>query len=431
MKNLILSVLIITALNDLSFAQAFYYPPLAGNTTWERVEPKSLGWNTVIIPELEKFLIDNNSKSFVILHKGRIAIEKYYAGHDANKAWYWASAGKTLTSGLVGIASQKNLIDLNAPSSKYLGKGWTSCTPEDELKITVNHQLAMSTGLNDAVNADCTDSNCLKYKAPAGTRWAYHNGPYTILDKVIENGTGDPINVFFKKELADKIGMNGAYIKSGFNNVFWSNTLSMARYGLLLLSKGKWQNNQIISEEYLKKMSKSSQEINPSYGYLTWLNGYSKFMLPNSQFRFNGPLLLDAPSDAYFALGKNDQKIHVVPSMDLVIVRMGDASEGDSPVPTIFDNRLWIILNKIFKSISTSINNLEVNDIEINMMENNLEVVSKSAVSSLKAFDIQGRLLGVSTNKLLQLPLNYKGTILVQVTTIDRKVLVKKILFNF
>jgi len=114
-----------------------------------------------------------------------------------------------------------------------------------------------------------------------------------------------------------------------------------------------------------------------------------------------------------------------------VIVRMGDASEGDSPVPTIFDNRLWIILNKMFKSISTSINNLEVNDIEINMMENNLEVVSKSAVSSLKAFDIQGRLLGVSTNKLLQLPFNYKGTILVQVTTIDRKVLVKKILFNF
>lgn len=414
-----------------AFSQPFYYPPATGNINWERVEPKSLGWNTEIIPELEKFLIDNNSKSFVILHKGRIIIEKYYKGHDATKAWYWASAGKTLTSGLVGIASQKNLIDLNMPSSKYLGKGWTSCTPEDELKITVMHQLSMSTGLDDSVNADCTDSNCFKYKAPAGTRWAYHNGPYTILDKVIENGTGDQINAFFKKELGDKIGMSGVYIKSGYNNVFWSNTLNMARYGLLLLSKGKWGNTQIISEDYIKKMSTSSQDINPSYGYLTWLNGYSKVMLPSSQIKFNGPLLPDAPSDAYFAFGKNDQKIHVVPSLDLVIVRMGDAAENDIPVPTIFDNKLWIVLNKMIKPINTSNFDISANDIQINMFENNLEVISNNTVSRVNAFDIHGRLIGYSTNKLLKLPFNYKGIVLVQVTTSEGKGQVKKILINF
>lgn len=410
-----------------SFSQGIYYPPLSGNSTWERIEPSSLGWNTELIPELDKFLSENHSKSFVILQKGRIVIEKYFDDHDANKAWYWASAGKTLTSALVGIASEKNFIDLNAPSSKYLGKGWTSCSPENELKITVFNQLSMSSGLDESVNADCTDPSCLTFKALAGSRWAYHNAPYTMLDKVIENATGDPINSFFKKELGDKIGMNGAYIRSGYNNVFWSNTLNMARYGLLLLSKGKWQNSQIISEEYFKKMSTSSQDINPSYGYLTWLNGYSKMMLPSSQIRFNGPLIPEAPLDAFFALGKNDQKIHIVPSLDLVVVRMGDAAEGDSPVPTIFDNKLWVILNKLIKPINTS-TSVENDNFNIIIRSNNIEVESTSTILSLKLFDMQGRLISSSNTKLITIPMNYNELGIIQILTTDGNKYVKKLM---
>lgn len=100
--------------------------------------------------------------------------------------------------------------------------------------------LTMTTGLDDGVaDKDCTEKPCLVYKADAGTRWAYHNAPYTLLDNVMTGATGNDLNAFVNEELETKIGMEGTFIKSGFNNVFYSTARSMARYGLLLLNKGK------------------------------------------------------------------------------------------------------------------------------------------------------------------------------------------------
>ena len=100
----------------------------------------------------------------------------------------------------------------------------------------------------------------------------------------------------------------------------------MARFGLLLLNKGVWNQNNILNDStYFKEMTATSQNINKSYGYLTWLNGKGSFMLPQSQFVFTGNIIPNAPADLYAALGKNDQKIYVVPSQNLVVIRMGDA----------------------------------------------------------------------------------------------------------
>jgi CubicO group peptidase (beta-lactamase class C family) len=82
---------------------------------------------------------------------------------------------------MVGIAQQEGLLSIRDKSSKWLGAGWTSCPVDKENLITVRHQLTMTSGLNDGVTDPfCTDAGCLQCLADPGTRWAYHNAPYTL-----------------------------------------------------------------------------------------------------------------------------------------------------------------------------------------------------------------------------------------------------------
>lgn len=141
--------------------------------------------------------------------------------------------------------------------------------------------------------------------------------------------------------------MTGAFFPSGFNNVFYSKARSMARFGLLLLNKGKWNSTPVLTDSnYFDAMTNTSQTMNPSYGYLTWLNGKSSFLLPGTQFNFPGHLMPDAPADMFAALGKNGQLINVVPSSRMVVIRMGDTPNG-AEVSTLFNDTLWIKLKQI------------------------------------------------------------------------------------
>ncbi len=345
MKIKLLAILLLT-ISSRAFSQSLYYP----STTWQTTDPSSLGWCTSEIDSLYAFLQKGDSKAFVLLKDGKIVLEKYFGTFTQDSLWYWASAGKTLTAFAVGLAQQKGFLKLSDTSSKYLGKGWSSLTAEQEAKITVWHHLTMTTGLDDATgNADCTDKNCLTYKAEPGSRWAYHNAPYTLLDQIMQGATGQNINAFLNANVKPTAGMTGLFVKTGYNNVYFSNARSMARYGLLLLGEGQWNGNAVMTDTgYLRRMRNSSQTLNRSYGYLTWLNGKSSFMIPQSQIVFPGTLMPNAPSDMYAALGKNSQYINVVPSQGLVLVRMGnDPPEGGGLVPTAFNNNIWKYLNKI------------------------------------------------------------------------------------
>jgi CubicO group peptidase (beta-lactamase class C family) len=347
--------------NYFFFAQTSYFPPIIGNS-WETTTPASLDWCVNKISPFYAYLEQTNTKGFIVLKDGKIVMEKYFGTFTQDSLWYWASAGKTMTSTLIGIAQDEGKLSIQDKSTKYLGKNWTSLAPDKEDLITIRHQLTMTTGLDD--NGDCTDAACLKYKADAGTRWAYHNAPYTILDNVVEKASGMTFNQYYKVKVQSKIGMNGQFVKLGYNNVNFSTVRSMARFGLLILNKGKWQNTQIISQKYLEEATTTSQNINNSYGYLWWLNGKSSYMLPTLQLTFPGSLAKDAPKDMYSALGKNGQIINIVPSMGLVMIRMGNAD--GSPVPTTYNNSIWQKFNEIILCEPTSNQeNTVQNDIHI------------------------------------------------------------------
>lgn len=324
-----------------------YFPPLTGSA-WETNSITDLGWNTEAEQELYDFIEDNGTKAFLILKDGKIVMEWYSEDHNQDAPWYWASAGKTLTSFTTGIALDEGYLSLNDKTADYLGEGWTSLSSEKEDLITVWHQLTMTSGMDDT-QGDCKNPECLTYVADAGTRWSYHNAPYTLLQDVISNATQVDFEAYFNEKLKTKIGMTGQWLSTnGENNVYWSTARSMARFGLLALNEGVWEEEVILSDaDFVNAMKSTSQEMNQSYGYLWWLNGNESAMLPTYQIVFDGELIPAAPEDLFAGLGKNDQKLYIVPSQNLVVVRMGDDTGEDAAGPSGFDNQLWEKLNAI------------------------------------------------------------------------------------
>ena len=203
----------------------------------------------------------------------------------------------------------------------------------------------MNSGLDDSLGDDVSPTD-LQYLADAGNRWAYHN-VYVKMQDVVAQASNQTWSNFFNSKLRDRIGMSGSWIPLGDLSVYWSNTRSMARFGLMIYAKGKWENNQIISEAFLNEATNTSQNINEAYGYLWWLNGKPSFHLPATQIEFNGELIPNAPDDMYAALGKNDQKIYISPSKNLVVIRMGEAADGSNFALSTFDNDLWEKINAV------------------------------------------------------------------------------------
>lgn len=325
--------------------ETMYFPSLTG-TTWETKTAASLGWKTDSIQKLKDYLAQTNTKSFMILVNGRIVMEEYFNGHTSTDQWTWNSAGKTLVATTTGIAQQEGYLSISDKASQYLGTGWTSAPLAKENLITVRHLLTMTSGLSDSSNLVIPAN--LTYMADAGSRWAYGNVFQELMD-VVEGATNQSFDAYFSAKLKAKIGMDGSWNYGPIFKIYSSNTRSMARFGLLALNKGKWDNEQVINENYFKESTNTSNTLNPSYGYLWWLNGKGKYMVPQSQVVYNTNLVPNAPSDMFAAMGAQDNRIYIIPSKKMVIVRMGDFSDPNNPVFAVsgYDNNLWAKINAV------------------------------------------------------------------------------------
>jgi len=354
--SLAIIVLLLQACSKEKEETTMYFPPI-GSDIWETITPASLGWNTSEIPGLLTLLENNKTRAFIVLKDGKIVIEEYFGKNlaatlpfDKKTLWYWASAGKTLTAFTVGKAQEDGYLKITDKTSDYLGAGWTSLPAEKESLINIRHQLTMTTGLDDGV-AD--NHSFLKqdliYKKDAGTRWAYHNAPYTLLESVVKNASKRNFDTYFNSVLRDKIGMDGTWIWTDNDHVFYSTPRSMARFGLLMLNKGKWESDAIMSDtEYFNEMINTSQSINKSYGFLFWLNGKESFMAPESQMVIPGSISPNGPADMYSGMGKYGQYVSIIPSKNIVLIRMGE-DPTSVPVPFLFLDDIWEKLNLIIK----------------------------------------------------------------------------------
>jgi CubicO group peptidase (beta-lactamase class C family) len=322
------------------------YFPSNTDANWETKSLESLGWNQTAATTLKTYLTQKNTKSFMILVNGRIVMEEYFNGHSSTASWQWNSAGKTLVASTTGIAQQEGLLNINNKVSQYLGTSWTIEPLDKENLISSKHLLTMTSGIDDG--SELVIKQNLTYLADAGTRWSYHNVFQKLMD-VVASASKQDFETYFNSKLKSKIGMDGFWNNGLIFKIYHSSTRSMARFGILALNKGKWNNEQILNETYFNESTSSSQTINPSYGYLWWLNGKTKYMVPGAQTVFPGSLVPNAPADMFAAMGAEDQRIYVIPSKNMVVIRMGNASDPANPNFAVsgFDNELWQKINAV------------------------------------------------------------------------------------
>lgn len=321
---------------------AMYFPP-TDSEEWETISNTDLQWNTSAEQPLLDFLEENNTEAFIILQNGRIVLEHYFGNFNATQNHSWNSAAKTLTAMTVGIAQHEGFLSIDEPSLNYLGIEWTSLTAEQETNISIKNHLTMTSGLDYTVEDNfCSDAECLVYKNEPDTYWYYHNATYSLLDEIVAEAVGQNFQLYFNAKIRDRIGMQGYWLKINYLNLYQSTARSMARYGLLNLNNGVWDGTTIFEDQtFFNAAISTSQNLNESYGYLYWLNGKNSHKTPGSEELFQGKLIPNAPDDLYAGLGANDQKMYVVPSKNLVVIRMGGAANTASLGPSGFDNSLW------------------------------------------------------------------------------------------
>ena len=342
-------------LTSVAAVEPSYLPP-TDSPKWNKVDPGTLGWNVTALENLVSFVRARKSTGLLIIQDGKIVVEHYWPvtpldaftrprfysllSHGLTQEGQpiedVASVQKSLVSILVGIAAGKGLINIESPVSHYLGKGWSKAGTAEQA-IRVRHLLSMDSGLDTR----------LRYEQPAGTYWRYNTPVYSRLISVLEAATHQEIGFLTKEWVFDPIGMRDSRwaVRSGIWAIFNSNSMGfqttprdLARLGLLVAMNGKWGGKDIVGNDNWFPLSVSaSQELNPAYGFLWWLNGADKHRsnIKSEPSLRDGPLLVSAPRDLIIAMGHEKRRLYISPSNKLVIVRFGsDPGRG-------FDKEFW------------------------------------------------------------------------------------------
>jgi CubicO group peptidase (beta-lactamase class C family) len=342
--------LLLTSFNGLG--QSIYFPPV-GQNNWDTLSASDLNFCPSQTQALHDYLDSTNTKAFMLLKDGKIVFEWYFGNFTVDSTWYWASAGKTLTAFGMGIIQKEYNIDFNESVSNFLGIGWSSLTPQQESDIKIHHLLSMTSGLDYQVsNLNCTLPTCLLYRAPAGSQWYYHNAPYLLLPKVAEANFPSNLsfNAYLWSRLHTVIGTSIIFLDIPGNSphVAFSKARDMARFGLLVSNNGRWgQLPAFVDSSFSTTWMNPSQQLNPSYGYLWWLNSGPSYMMPGTTISFPGRMIPNAPTDLITAAGLNEQRIYIVPSEGWVIIRMGEASGLSGAAISLYDRRVWDKINAL------------------------------------------------------------------------------------
>ncbi len=317
-----------------------YYPE---GDRWERIEPADAGWNADGLKAAMDYLKSASSSAFLMLHRGRIMAEAEWdpaevgelspgyanlmIGHtdDDRVIEDVASIQKGVVSVLTGIAIRKKLLKLKTPVWKYLGKGWSDATASQERTITVRHLMSLTSGLNEA----------LIFESPAGESWFYNTPAYALMIEILAEVSGLDRDTYTREWLLDPLGMHETRwvprVQVGDQPLVNRQGLAatardLARFGLMVQRGGQWNGQDIIGNKgWLANCLQSSSSANPAYGLLWWLNGHPGISIgTGSQAEIKSSLIPNAPDDLYAALGALHRMLHIVPSLDLVLVRLGD-----------------------------------------------------------------------------------------------------------
>ncbi len=309
---------------------------------------------------LDSYLKENNTSSFLVSEKGKVIVEKEFKVQKNLKPKSFmffnllrhgfvegrsqedvASIQKSIVSILICIAQQKGLIDINESVTSYIGK-WTQLPQEKESLIKVRNLLTMTSGLDVDFN----------YDAEPGSKWLYNTRAYSQLIYILEKTSGLAINELSSEWLFDELQMNETFWKErkkgrmGFPKDsakygLVTTAKDLLKFGEFILNGGEVGTNHVISDiDFFDDTFSKSQNMNEAYGYLWWLNNSKTHMTWEKELS-SGNLFSHAPEEAILALGLGSRVLAIVPSQELVLVRL-----GSFPDDINFNNNLWEYFQK-------------------------------------------------------------------------------------
>jgi CubicO group peptidase (beta-lactamase class C family) len=274
----------------------------------------------------------------VILHDGRILAERYPPGYGVDTPILGFSLTKSVMNALTGILVRQGRLQ---PGESAPVAAWGDPGDPRHL-ITVEQLMRMTSGLNlDEENAGFADpSDQMLYLArdmagfaeqarlvaAPGTRWAFSSGSTHILAQIIRDRTGGkPLDAlgFAQRELFGPLGMRSPVVELDStgtmigSHYMLATTRDWARFGQLYLDDGAIDGRRILPKGWVEFSVRAT--LGTNYGAGFWTN---RTTAPEAEARVAAGM----PRDAYFASGNLGQRIVILPSQHMVIVRMGDAT---------------------------------------------------------------------------------------------------------
>jgi len=268
------------------------------------------------------------TRTVLVTYKGQIIAENYSKGFSKDTPILGWSMTKSVLGTLYGILEYQNKI--NVAEDRPFSEDIRMKNPKNS--ITLNHLLRMQSGLeweedyasiSDVtkmlfLDMDMALAQANKEPIAKPTKiWNYSSGTTNLLSGILRKQfkTHQEYLDFPYSALIDKMGMHSMLIETDMAGNFvgssygWATTRDWAKFGLLHLKKGNWNGEQLFSPEWIDYITRPTAQSNGTYGAHWWLNAEGKYP--------------DVPRDLYSANGYQGQRVFIIPSKDLVIVRTG------------------------------------------------------------------------------------------------------------
>lgn len=268
----------------------------------------------------------------VVSYKGKLVLEKYWSEQSITpdtRLPGWSMA-KSIQNALTGILVRQNRLSVlaSAPVEEWLN--------DRRREITLNDLLHMSSGLkweeeygdvSDATNMlyrerDCYHSGIVApFDEVADNVWKYSSGTANIISGIIRKtiSNDDKYAAFPYNELFGRIGMTSMVLEADAAGYFVGSSYAFAtardwaRFGQLYLQNGVWKGDTILPKDWVAYSATSAKAAKGQYGALFWLNRSGE--------------LPDIPQDMFYCRGHRGQRIFIIPSRQLVVVRLGFAED--------------------------------------------------------------------------------------------------------
>ncbi len=287
---------------------------------------------------------EHGGLSMLVMHRGEVVLEAYDNGGDAGTPQWLASGTKSFVGVLAAAAVEDGLIEWDQPAADILDE-WR----DDPAKknITLRQLLNLTSGLraNPPGGALIGHSLADALEAPVvsrpGARYAYGANHFhafaAALDRVLENERGIGIEQYLNERVLEPLGIGMGWrvrLEEGMPQLAGGGTMTArdwAVFGEFMRNRGRHDGRQLIAAEHLAECLEGT-DANPAYGLTWWLNAEVPDpvlrRIPLLRRELGGVLESDQlPEDLHLAAGAGKQRLYVIPSLELVIVRQGRPRE--------------------------------------------------------------------------------------------------------